>query len=261
METKNGILIPVYRHGKACMQVVENLLPYGMQIILVDDGNAEETKECLTQIVKEHPQVLLVTLEKNQGKGGAFAAGMDKAHETGLTHVLQIDADGQHDCRAVPFFFEKSAQNPKALICGYPVYDESVPSARKNGRTFANTWTKIVTWEGGIKDAMCGFRIYPVEKTWQLTKKRRFDQRMGFDIDILAKLLWKNMPFAFYPVNVTYPQDGISNFNVVRDNITISRVFTFLCIGMILRIPLLTVRKIRKAFCAMHKNDDGDLSK
>ena len=249
MENKNGILIPVYRHGKACIQVVEQLLPYGMQIILVDDGNGQETKDCLAQIVKTHPEVLLVTLPKNQGKGGAFAAGMDKAQELGLTHVLQIDADGQHDSSAVPFFFEQSAAAPHALICGYPVYDESAPAARKNGRKFANNWTKVVTWESGIKDALCGFRIYPVEETWKLTRKRHFDQRMGFDIDILAKLLWRNMPFAFYPVRVTYPQDGISNFNVVRDNITISRVFTFLCIGMILRSPLLLARKIRKGIC------------
>jgi len=248
MQNKNGIIIPVYRHGKACVQVVERLLPLNLPIILVDDGNEEETKSYLAQIVSNHPEVILVTLEKNQGKGGAFAAGMDKAHELGLTHALQIDADGQHDTSAVSAFFEKSAAAPDSLICGYPVYDESAPAARKNGRKFANNWTKVVTWEGGIMDALCGFRIYPVEQTWLLSRKRHFDQRMGFDIDFLARLLWRGMKYEFYPIKVTYPQDGISNFRLVRDNITISWVFTKLCLGMILRSPLLLGRKIAGAF-------------
>ena len=138
------ILIPVYRHGKACVEVVENILQYNIPIILVDDGNAEETKAYLRQIKENHPQIELVTLSKNQGKGGALKAGVIRAKDLGYSHVLQVDADGQHDSTKIPFFVEKSRANPEKLICGYPQYDESAPGHRKGGHKFANTWCALV---------------------------------------------------------------------------------------------------------------------
>lgn len=249
---KPAFLIPVYNHGKACMKVVESLAPYcrekGVKVILVDDGNGEETKNCLIQIKNANPDFVdLVTLPQNYGKGGAFKAGTFRAQELGLSHVLQLDADGQHDASRADFFFEKAKKNPSALICGYPEYDETAPSHRKNGRKFANSWCAIVTWEGGITDSMCGFRIYPVSETLAFMKKHGFDQRMGFDIEILVKLIWFGLKYEFYPVKVTYPSDGISNFRVFQDNVRISWVFTRLCCGMFLRIPRLIFRKIKRA--------------
>lgn len=246
-----SILIPVYNHGKACIEVVNGLSEYcsknNIKIILVDDGNGEETKSCLKQIKDTHPEIVdLVTLEQNSGKGGAFKAGIIRAKELGITHALQLDADGQHDSSRCDFFFEKAKLNPENMICGYPEYDETAPAHRKNGRVFANTWCAIVTWTGGIKDSMCGFRLYPVEATYNFMTKHRFDKRMGFDIDILVRLLWSGMKLEFYPVKVTYPSDGISNFHAVRDNIRISWVFTKLCCGMFIRIPKLIFNKLKK---------------
>ncbi|WP_407425180.1 glycosyltransferase family 2 protein [Treponema sp.] len=244
------ILIPVYRHGKACMNMIEKLESYcrekNVKIILVDDGNAEETKNFLIQIKNTYQDfVELVVLSKNQGKGGAFKAGILRASQLGFTHALQLDADGQHDWTRSDFFFEKAKKNPSAMILGYPEYDESVPGHRKNGRKFANTWCALVTWQRGIVDSMCGFRIYPVEETAKFLTKHYVDSRMGFDIEIIVKLIWKGLPFEFYPVKVTYPSDGISNFNVLKDNVRISWVFTRLCCGMFIRIPKLLWRKIK----------------
>ncbi|MBQ7158924.1 MAG: glycosyltransferase family 2 protein [Treponema sp.] len=241
-----GIVIPVYNHGKTCVAVVEGLLQYKYPIILVDDGNGEETKSYLHQIISAHPEVILVTLEKNSGKGGAFFAGVKKAQELGITHVLQIDADGQHDITRAPFFLQKAEQYPEAMILGYPAYDASVPSHRKNGRKFANTWAKVVSFESNIADSMCGFRVYPVQAICDFIRHHYCDKRMGFDIDILIRLIWKGIPYLFFPVHVTYPADGFSNFHMVRDNARISWVYTRLCIGMIFRLPLLIAKVIRR---------------
>lgn len=241
-----GIIIPVYRHGKACAAVVDGLSQYSYPIMLVDDGNDGETQAYLRQIADSHPAVTLVTLPKNRGKGGAFFAGITKAHEMGWTYALQIDADGQHDLTRVPFFFAQAAANPAALICGYPEYDASAPAHRKNGRKFANAWAKIVSFESGITDTMCGFRVYPVEPTLRVFRHSYCDKRMGFDIEILIRLIWAGIPYLFFPVRVTYPADGVSNFHVVRDNMRISWVYTRLCIGMILRLPFLLAKTIRR---------------
>ena len=247
---KKAILIPVYKHGKACRGVVESIAGYcaesATKIILVDDGNAEETKKCLKEIAAAHSDiVLLLTIEKNCGKGEAFRAGILWAKELGFTHVLQLDADGQHDASRVPFFFERAAANQNALICGYPEYDESAPNHRKGAHSFANWWCAIVTWQGGIVDSLCGFRVYPVDATRDFYKKHRTDSRMGFDIEILIRLIWQGVPFEFHGVRVTYPADGISNFRAFRDNVRISWVFTKLFFGMIVRIPRFLARKVK----------------
>lgn len=240
------ILIPVYRHGKACVQVVEEIQQYNIPIILVDDGNDDETKKYLSQIKNLHPEVELVILPKNQGKGGAFKAGVIKAKEFGYSHLLQLDADGQHDSTQIPFFVEKAKSSPSKMICGYPDYDETAPNHRKNAHAFANTWCAIVTWSGKIVDSLCGFRLYPVEATYRFVTKKMFDKRMGFDIDILVQLMQAGIDVEFYPVKVTYPSDGISNFHAFRDNMRISWVFTRLFCKMLVLSPLLLWRKISR---------------
>lgn len=238
------ILIPVFRHGKACQTVVEQIIHYNVPLILVDDGNAEETKLYLSQIKDFHPEVELVTLPKNLGKGGAFKAGVIRAKELGFTHVLQLDADGQHEHSKIPLFIKKAKASPSKLICGYPEYDESAPNHRKNAHSFANTWCAIVTWSSKIADSLCGFRIYPLEKTFDFVTKKAFDKRMGFDIDILVQLMQSGVDVEFYPVKVTYPSDGISNFHAFRDNVRISWVFTRLFCRMMILSPLFIWRKI-----------------
>ena len=69
------ILIPVYRHGKACAAVVDEISQYNIPIILVDDGNDDECKKILSQIKEKHSGVTLLSLSKNQGKGAAFKSG------------------------------------------------------------------------------------------------------------------------------------------------------------------------------------------
>lgn len=225
--------------------MVQKLAGYGLPAILVDDGSDAETKGYLAKILADTPSAILVTLEKNGGKGAAVMAGIDRARAEGLTHVLQIDADGQHDTERAGFFLEESAAHPEAIICGRPEYDNSVPLIRKNGRKVANTWAKIVTLSRDLPDVLCGFRVYPVERSRHICRYAFIDKRMGFDTEILVRLYWKHVPVRFYPVRVSYPQDGVSHFRPVRDNIGISLVFTRLCIGMIIRLPFLLASRLR----------------
>jgi glycosyltransferase involved in cell wall biosynthesis len=244
--TKQGIIIPVYNHGKAVGAVVERLSSLGLPIIIVDDGSGSETKSCLEQIYVAFPLTVPVSLQKNSGKGKAFFEGLKKAEELGLSHVLQIDADGQHDAGQAGFFLEESAAYPEAVVCSYPEYDDSAPTIRRKGRVVANTWAKIVTLSADVKESMLGFRVYPVAPTLNLFRHSHIDSRMGFDIEILVRLVWKNIPLIFHPVRVTYPIDGISHFRPVRDNIRISWAYTRLCCGMLVRLPILLWRKLKR---------------
>jgi len=243
---KQGFLIPVYRHGKTAYSLAEHLAVYGLPIILADDGNDEETRSLLAECAAKITGVVTVRLEKNTGKGGALTAGFKKAKELGLTHVLQIDADGQHDSGRVSFFLEEAVKHPDMIICAYPEFDETAPRSRVIGRKISNFWAGVATLSTELKDVLCGFRIYPVEASLHIAEHPFIDKRMGFDPEILVRLYWKKVFPLFYPIKVQYPQGGVSSFRVVRDNIRISWMFTRLFFGMLFRLPLLLIRKIQR---------------
>jgi hypothetical protein len=243
---KQGFLIPVYKHGASVCALAERLAAFGLPIIMVDDGNDADTHALLAQCAAGMPEAVLVSLKKNRGKGGAAAKGLEKAAELGLTHVLQLDADGQHDDGKAAFFFEESARHPDMIICGYPEFDETAPRNRITGRKISNFWAAVVTLSTELKDVLCGFRVYPVDASLRITRNLFLDMRMGFDPEILVRLYWNKVFPVFHPIKVSYPPDGVSNFRMVRDNIRISWMFTRLCAGMLLRLPLLIARKIKR---------------
>ena len=119
--------------------------------------------------------------------------------------------------------------------------------SRVKGRKFANGWIHIVTLSKEIKDAMIGFRIYPVESFLNMLRHTVFiDGRMGFDIEVLVKMFWRGVKIISEPVAVYYPEDGISNYNYFTDTLRVSSVYTRLCFGLIFHAPVLIFRKIKE---------------
>ncbi|MDR0588296.1 MAG: glycosyltransferase family 2 protein, partial [Burkholderiales bacterium] len=91
-------LIPVYNHEKTVGDVARALLAKNMRLILVNDGSSPECRESLIKLANEHPhQVILLEHPINQGKGAAVMTGLRHADFLHVSHVLQIDADGQHN--------------------------------------------------------------------------------------------------------------------------------------------------------------------
>lgn len=237
-------LIPYYNHPDAIGSVVQQLLPYGLNIIIVDDGSTLEAKQSLLPLTKL-PGVQLVTRMQNGGKGAAVITGMREALKQGYTHALQVDADGQHDLTKIPALIQLSERNPTKIISGMPVYDESVPTNRKLWRyaTHILVWIHTLSFE--IKDSMCGFRIYPLKKTLEVIDLQpQFGQRMDFDIEILVRSQWAGLHLEQLPVGVKYPIDGVSHFQLFNDNFLITKMHFRLFFGMLLQSPKLIFRKL-----------------
>lgn len=237
------IIIPVYNHHNFIQNTVNALLSLDHDIFLIDDGSTEECHAILEQLSAQYPTVILITLPQNQGKGGAVMTGFQSAFEKGFTHVLQIDADGQHDINDIPKFIEYSKKNPKTLISGRPLYDESVPKARLYGRYITHFWVWVETLSLDIKDSMCGFRIYPLQETCALMQKHSICKRMDFDIEIMVRLYWNDVPMHFIKTRVIYPANGISHFDTLRDNWRITKLHTRLFFEMLPHAPSLIKRK------------------
>ncbi|TWI66329.1 glycosyltransferase involved in cell wall biosynthesis [Pseudoduganella lurida] len=241
-------VVPVYNHEGAIGGVTARLLAHGLHCVLVDDGSTAACARVLDELAAASPgQVTLVRLAVNGGKGAAVMAGIARATELAYSHVLQIDADGQHDTDDVPRFIATAQAHPHAVICGHPIYDDSVPKARLYGRYATHIWVWINTLSFDIRDSMCGFRIYPVAAVNALAARTRLGRRMNFDTDVLVRLYWRGVRIVNVATKVRYPEDGVSHFQLWRDNVQISGMHTALFFGMLPRIPLLLARKWKRA--------------
>ena len=239
------VVIPVYDHEHAIGAMVDGVLATGNTCLLVDDGSGPACAAVLDALAQRHaPRVRLLRLVVNQGKGGAVLAGFTEAARLGATHVLQIDADGQHDPRDIPRFLSLSRQLPAQVICGTPQYDASVPKGRLYGRYLTHVWVWINTLSFAIRDSMCGFRVYPLAPVLTLMEEETIGKRMDFDVEVLVRLYWRDIGVQNVPTRVTYPLDGVSHFDVWRDNVRITRMHTRLFFGMVWRLPRLLRRRL-----------------
>lgn len=232
-----AVLIPVYNHETYLENIIVALSCQRLPIVLIDDGSHRSCAQKLRYLANAYNNVTLICHAKNAGKGAATITGFECAFNAGFSHVLQIDADGQHDLAAVEDFLKTARENPLACICGFPLYDQSVPKARLKGRKITNWWVHINTLSSAIKDALCGFRVYPLAPVMQLLRREHVGQRMDFDAEILVRLLWQETPIINRAVHVTYPKDGISHFRLLQDNLAISGMHAKLFLGMLYRLP------------------------
>ncbi|PIE45709.1 MAG: glycosyl transferase [Gammaproteobacteria bacterium] len=237
------IVVPFYNHGQFAHKLINELAVYQLPVIIVDDGSQKEHRQQLEAAIRNKDAVSLTTLKHNQGKGKAVITGFKLAQQAGYTHVIQIDADCQHDFSVLPDFLKISNQHPNALICGYPHYNETVPRSRLYPRYITHFWVCINTLSTAIKDSMCGFRCYPLSATLTTIDQCHIGLRMDFDIEIVVRLYWQGLPIINLPVAVIYHQDASSHFRLWRDNILISRTHAVLFFGMTKRLPTLLMRK------------------
>jgi glycosyltransferase involved in cell wall biosynthesis len=245
MVFKPVVVIPVFNHAAVIGSTVAQVLAHGLPCILVDDGSDGPCADTLHTVAQAHSQaVTLLRLPFNQGKGAAMVEGLRHAAASGYSHALQIDADGQHQVADIPLFLARAKAQPEAVICGCPVYDESVPKGRLIGRYATHIWVWINTLSFDIRDSMCGFRVYPLASACDLLSTTSLGQRMDFDSDIIVRLHWRGVPVVNQPTRVVYPLGGISHFRLWRDNVLISRMHTVLFFGMLLRLPILLRRKL-----------------
>lgn len=240
------LIVPVYNHQEAIRHVVAALKPLELPCILINDGSSPACTQVLQSIAdKEHAWLSLYERPANGGKGAAVMDGFRQALAKGFSHAIQIDADGQHKIEDIQRFVQAAQEHPRHLILGQPQYDASAPRKRLYGRQFTNLWVWINTLSFAIADAMCGFRCYPLAALESVLNLDHIGQRMDFDIEVVVRLYWQGVEVINLPTEVQYPLDGVSHFDMLKDNLLISRKHAQLFFGMLWRFPKLMLRWFR----------------
>jgi glycosyltransferase involved in cell wall biosynthesis len=219
------ILIPTYDNPATIAAVVERVRQHLPDVLVVDDGSGTPARERIDELARAG----LCRVERrsmNGGKGAAVKSGLLAAQALGYSHALQVDADGQHDLDDIPRFLAAASEAPANLVLGQPLFDASIPAARRHGRRISVFWVAVETFGRKVGDPLCGYRVYPIAAA--LRANARGD-RMDFDPEIAVRMVWQGVPVTHIATRVRYiarADGGVSHFQGVRDNLRISALHT-----------------------------------
>jgi glycosyltransferase involved in cell wall biosynthesis len=112
-----SVIMPVYNERNTLRPVVERVLavPVEVELICVDDGSRDGSREILAELQTEHPNLRVVLQPKNMGKGAALRRGIQDA--TGDYVVIQ-DADLEYDPSDYPNLLEPLIQGKADVVYG-----------------------------------------------------------------------------------------------------------------------------------------------
>ena len=220
-QNKICVIVPTYNNHKTLKRVLDSVLLYTANIIVVNDGSTDETH----QILGDYPQLAQIHFPKNSGKGMALRKGFKEAIRLGYEFAVTIDSDGQHFASDIPLFIsEISNDNPMLLIGSRNMMQEGVPKKSSFGNKFSNFWFWFETGNR-LEDTQSGFRLYPLKHI----PKNYFTTKFEFEIEVIVRTAWKGILVKNIPIKVLYdPAERVSHFRPFQDFTRISILNTVL---------------------------------
>jgi glycosyltransferase involved in cell wall biosynthesis len=242
------ILIPSFNTGPRLLLTVQEALAHWRPVWVVIDGSTDGSDAPVRELAQRESHLRILTREKNGGKGNAIFTGLVAALAAGFTHVLTMDADGQHPPGHIEAFMQASQKNPSALIAGAPVFGPDAPAARRQGRKLSIVLVHLETLGAAIADPLFGFRVYPAAPLARALLATRAARGYDFDPEIAVRLVWAGVPVVNLPAPCCYltrDQGGVSHFRYVRDNAKMVWLHVRLLAQLLVRWP--AVLRTRRA--------------
>ncbi|MDO4727456.1 MAG: DUF2062 domain-containing protein [Bacteroidota bacterium] len=241
VKNKVVVLIPTYNNEKTLERVLKGVLQYTDSVVVVNDGSTDNTRF----ILSKYPQLQQLHIAFNSGKGMALRKGFEWARSQGFNYVITIDSDGQHYPDDLIFFLEAVEQEPTSvvLVGNRNMSQEGVPKKSSFGNKFSNFWFWFLT-QIKLQDTQSGYRMYPLDKM----PRKFYTSKFEFEIEILVRLAWKNVPIKNIPIKVLYDaSERVSHFRPFKDFVRISILNTVLvCIYILYIIPKRFIERFQK---------------
>jgi len=236
------VIIPSYNNAKFIENLLQEVLDYCSDVIVINDGCTDHTKEVLAKF----NSVRVVTFGSNRGKGKALRAGFRHALDLGFDYAITLDSDGQHSPADLPRFLEMIDSKPGAIVIGSrQLRNRNVPRKNRFANRLSSFWFKVET---GVKlfDTQSGYRLYPIRA---LKGVRLFTSRYELELEVIVKAAWKGVRMVEMPVDVYYPpkEERVTHFRPFLDFMRISLLNTWLVfLGLLYFRPRMVVRKYRQ---------------
>lgn len=221
------IVMPTYNNCTTLRGVVDAVLGQGFELIVVDDGSTDATREILTAYGR---RIQLIRYETNRGKGYALSKGFAAAEKMGARYAITIDSDGQHDASDLKKFVEAIERLPDSMIVGARMLDApNMPSKNSFANRFSNFWFTLQTGIS-LPDTQSGFRLYPLR---HLRGMKLLTTRYESELELMVRLAWSGVKFRTVPITVYYRDDRVTHFRPTIDFIRISLLNTALTIAAV----------------------------
>lgn len=206
------VLIPTYNNATAIKEVIDGVLEFTSNIVVVNDGSTDNT----LALLEAYPGIQVVQHPKNMGKGMALRTGFKEAYKSGYQYAISIDSDGQHYPDDLHLFIEQIEIHPKAIIIGARNMNQpNVPGKSSFGNRASSFWFWVVT---GIKlsDTQSGYRLYPLAP---LNTIHFITRKYEFEIEVMVRSFWKGVEVLSIPIKVFYPpaDERITHFRPFKD--------------------------------------------
>jgi SAM-dependent methyltransferase len=188
----------------------------GTEIVFVDDGSKDGTREAIRAIQREDPRVRLVAYDTNHGKANAVRAGFDAARNDVL---MILDADMTVRPEDLPKFLAPLQNGTADFVNGtrlvYPMEGEAMPAANFLGN---KAFCFLVSWviRQRVSDTLCGTKalLRRDYKAMPISGRDRWG-----DFDLLFGAAREKLRVLEIPVHYQERVAGESKMNVRSDGV------------------------------------------
>ncbi len=224
------VIIPTFNNQNTLKRVIEGVLYYTNDVIIVNDGSTDDT----SKILEDYKDLTQIHFAKNKGKGAALREGFKIAYQNNYNYAITIDSDGQHYPNDIPVFLNELEKDDRYLLIGSRnMTHDSVPKGSSFGNKFSNFWYWAETGNR-LSDTQSGYRLYPLNP---LHRIKFYTNKFEFEIEVIVKAAWNGVPVKNVPIKVLYDKnERVSHFRPYKDFARISVLNTWLVLVALLYI-------------------------
>ena len=210
------IIVPTYNERDNIDPLLERLLalPFGLDVLVVDDGSPDGTADRVKAWMAKSPRVHLLQRPGKMGLGSAYRDGFRYALENGAEFIFEMDADFSHDPDAIGDFLE-AAKDADVVLGSRYLHGVTVvnwPLSRLILSYSANVYTRVITGLP-VADATGGFKCFRRRALEGVALDRVKTEGYGFQIEMSFRCWRKGLRLKEIPIMFVDRRAGVSKMN------------------------------------------------